>query len=270
MKSIKNNLLALLSLAMVSTTLFLGACEKVIDLNIKDADTQLVIEGSVSNVPEYNYIKLNYSKSLSDANPFGIASGAIVSITDELGNNYPMTETEPGVYTNPTLIGVPYTNYSMNVQLDGKTYTANSFLPGATPIDTLISFKNEGGFFGEGYSVVVYFFDKGNETNFYRVRTYENGVRQNPLYIENDELRNGIYTGTPPLFNNTYNLGDTAVIQLMEVDQQVYKYFNSLADIIDPQNQPAAPGNPLTNITGGAIGVFAAYNIESDTLVIAD
>jgi hypothetical protein len=256
---------------LISLVIFaLFSCEKVIDINIKDADKKLVIEGSVANLPAYNYVKLSYSKGFSSTADFENASGAIVTITDENGNSYTMTETEPGVYTNPSLIGVPYTSYSMIVQLDGKTYAANSFLPGSTPIDTLISFKNEGGFFGEGYSVVVYFFDKGNETNFYRVRTYENGLRQDPLYIENDELRNGIYTGTPPLFNNTYNLGDTAVIQLMEVDKQVFKYFKSLADITDPQNQPAAPGNPLTNITGGALGVFAAYNIESDTLVIAD
>lgn len=270
MKSIHSLYKLVLVVITISSFITLNSCEKVIDLNIRDAETQLVIDGSVSNLPEYNYIKLNYSKSLSDTNPFGTVSGALVTITDENGNSFTLNETEPGVYTNPTLIGIPYTTYSMNIQLNGKTYTSTSYLPGSTPIDTLLSFKNQGGFFGEGYSVLLYFYDKGNETNYYRVRTYENRIRQEALYIENDELRNGIYTGFPPLFSNSYNLGDTAVIQLMEVDKQVYKYFKSLADITNPQNQPAAPGNPLTNITGGAIGVFAAYNIESDTLVIAD
>lgn len=144
-----------------------------------------------------------------------------------------------------------------------------STMPGSTPIDTIFSAKNEGGFFGEGYSAFMYFFDKGNETNYYRVRTYENGIKQDALYVENDELRNGIYTGIP-LFGNSFNLGDTAIIELMEIDKGVYKYFKSLADITSAQSQPAAPGNPASNISNGALGVFAAYNIESDKLVIAD
>jgi hypothetical protein len=245
------------------------SCEKVIDINIKDADKKLVIEGSVANLPEYNYVKLSYSKGFSSTADYENASGAVVIITDENGNEFTLLESEPGTYTNPALIGQSYSNYSLRVELDGKTYTSSAFLPGSTPIDTLFSANLDGAFTGGGYAAFCYFTDKGNETNFYRIRTYENGIRQSALYIENDKLRNGIFTGVP-LFGNSFSLNDTAVIQLMEVDEKVYTYFKSLADITNPQNQPAAPGNPLTNISGGALGVFAAYNIQSDTLIITD
>jgi hypothetical protein len=245
------------------------SCEKVIDINIKDADKKLVIEGSVANLPEYNYVKLSYSKGFSSTADYETASGAVVVITDKDGIAYTLIETEPGTYTNPLLIGQEYSSYALRVELNGNTYTSSAFLPGSTPIDTLFSANLSSAFAGGGYAAFCYFTDKANETNFYRIRTYENGIRQSALYIENDKLRNGIFTGVP-LFNNSFDLNDTAVIQLMEVDEKVYKYFKSLADISSPQNQPAAPGNPTTNITGGALGVFAAYNIQSDTLIIRD
>jgi hypothetical protein len=258
-----------IGLSITSLIISLTSCEKVIDINIKDADKKLVIEGSVANLPEYNYVKLSFTKGFSSTADYENASGAVVFITDEDGNEYTLTETEPGMYTNPSLIGQAYQNYSLRVEWEGNSYTASAFLPGNTPIDTLFSANLDGAFTGGGYAAFCYFTDKANETNYYRIRTYENGIRQSALYIENDQLRNGIFTGVP-LFGNSFSLNDTAVIQLMEVDEKVYTYFKSLADITNPQNQPAAPGNPLTNISGGALGVFAAYNIESDTLVITD
>ena len=114
---------------------------------------------------------------------------------------------------------------------------------------------------------MLYWTDDVSERNYYRIRTFENGAKENIIYFSEDGLYNGIATGQP-LFTNTYDSSDIARIELMEIDADTYEYWFSLSQISDPQNQPAAPGNPETNLSGNAIGYFGGYNMDTISVIV--
>lgn len=254
----------LLTLTALST---LVSCTKVIELDLNDAGDKIVVDGVVSNDTANNFIKLQSSAGFYDDNTFDPITGATVTITDQNGMSYPMTESTPGIYTNPAFVGQAYTTYDLSIDANGELITATTYLPGNTPIDSIVTLEAPGGFFGEGYTAFLYWTDEVSERNYYRIRTYENTLKENIIYISEDNLYNGIGTGQP-LFTNSYEFGDSATIELMEIDAGTYEYWFSLSQISDPQNQPAAPGNPETNLQGNALGYFGAYNITRESKIV--
>jgi hypothetical protein len=257
----------LIIISSVLALFFLASCEKVIQLDLNEGEKQFVVDAMVSNVPAYNYVKITKSAYFYDNNDFAPVEGAIVTITDQNGVVIPLIETSAGYYENPLLVGQAYQNYALKIEAEGQVIEANTFVPGVSAIDSIVTLKAQGGFFGDGYTAFAYWNDKGNEKNYYRLRTRRNDSLQDPIYITEDNLFNGIPTGTP-LFSTEYDSADVAIVELMEIDERTYKYWYSLDQISNPQNQPAAPGNPLTNLSNNALGYFGGYNIDIDTVVV--
>jgi hypothetical protein len=66
-------------------------------------------------------------------------------------------------------------------------------------------------------------------------------------------------------------LGDTAIVQLITIDQEGFDFFNTLNATLDNNSGSpfsGTPQNPLTNITNEGLGFFGAFNIVSDTIII--
>ena len=101
--------------------------------------------------------------------------------------------------------------------------------------------------------------DKGNEQN-----------NLGDIQLFDDELTNGNYIQIP-IFNQEYKPGDTAYVALQTMDADAYIFLETFvtaasADAGSPFS--AAPDNPITNIQGGAVGVFVAYSrTESEVIV---
>ena len=66
------------------------------------------------------------------------------------------------------------------------------------------------------------------------------------------------------------NKGDTITIELLSIDKAAYDYFHTLSEILSSDQSPTslAPQNPLTNLSGGALGYFAAYTVDTRKIVI--
>ena len=58
------------------------SCEKVIDVNLNDADKKYVIEGFITNQAGQCQVTITQTKSFDGDNNFSPVSGASVSITD--------------------------------------------------------------------------------------------------------------------------------------------------------------------------------------------
>ena len=59
--------------------------------------------------------------------------------------------------------------------------------------------------------------------------------------------------------------GDTLHMELLSIDRDCWQYFHSLQSLV---SAGGVVTNPITNIRGGALGVFVAANItRPDTLV---
>jgi hypothetical protein len=257
--------LYIISILAFFTTLV--SCEKVIQLDLKDAEQQYVVDAMVSNVSEFNYVKLSKSAAYYDDNNFTPVEGASVIVTDENGLAFILVESSAGYYENPLMIGQDYTNYDLRIEVDGDIIEGSTYLPGNSEIDSVVTLQNQGGIFGTDFTAFTYWSDKVDEKNYYRLRAYRNDSLQSNIYITEDNLFNGIATGNP-LFSTSYREGDSAIVELMEIDEVTYKYWLSLDQISNPQNQPAAPGNPISNLSNGALGYFGGYNMSIDTVVV--
>ncbi len=255
---------------VASAVLLLSSCEKVIDVELNEADRVYVIDGQIANFEDLTYIKVSRSDDFYETEDFETVSGASVVVTDEFGTATTFTEVEPGTYKPSGFMPASYTNYDLSVTIDGEEITASTFMPGNTEIDS-IPYVN-GAFFGsEGYSAFLYWTDEASERNYYK---YNNWVKSpgdeaftpDPsISITEDALFNGIPTGIP-LFTRSFDLGDTVIVDLMEIDEPNFKYWYALSQVTS--GQTAAPGNPVSNLSGDALGYFGAYNVTRDTIVI--
>lgn len=261
------NLIYLIPLLVVIT---LSSCEKVIQVELNEADRVYVIEGQITNFEDLNYIKISKSDDFYQTQDFEKISSAIVTITDEFGNIFTFTETAPGLYKAAGFIATDYTNYELNVTIGNDQFNATSYMPGNTTIDSIPYL--EGSFFGaEGYNAFLYWTDDSNERNYYKYNNWVKSIGDTgytpdeSISITEDALFNGIGTGIP-LFSRSFDLGDTVLVDLMEIDEPNFKYWYALSQVTS--GQTAAPGNPISNLSNNALGFFGAYNITRDTIVI--
>ncbi|MDQ2753003.1 MAG: DUF4249 domain-containing protein, partial [Bacteroidota bacterium] len=79
--------------------LCLSSCTKVINVQLKEAEKQLVIEGSVAyGDTSFPQVKISETKSFEDDNSFVGVSGATVTIQMNNGTTYHLFEGATGIY----------------------------------------------------------------------------------------------------------------------------------------------------------------------------
>src|SRR3546814_19296413 len=79
---------------------FLFSCEDVIDINLNDADPQLVIVGTVSSRLYEQQVTISRTVAFAVAQPHDLVSGAEVPVVDGTGRVFQYREESPGVYVN--------------------------------------------------------------------------------------------------------------------------------------------------------------------------
>jgi Domain of unknown function (DUF4249) len=248
----------------------LASCEKVIDVNINEADKKYVIEANVSNsAAEPAEVKISQTKRFTDDNSFTGISGATVTIQVNNGTIYPLAETTTGIYKTAAFTGVPGSSYKLTVTLNGTAYTAVSVMPvKLVKLDTLT--VEDLAFGGSTYKTVYPSYkDPSGLGNSYRFIQYANGVQVKKIFVQDDELSDGL-TITRPFINQDGDLksGDVVKVTMQCIDRDVYKYWYSLDQAATGANQSATPANPVSNITGGVLGYFSAHSVNSKTIVV--
>ncbi len=253
---------------IVFTAFVLQACEKVIDLNLKNIEPQLIIEGNVDNEGQPAFVKISRSVNFNSPSNYPGVSGAVVSISEVGGNTYSLNETITGYYSNRNLRGVIGKTYNLSVLLNGKTYTASSTIPRQAKIDTIIQNKFLTARDGNVPSLEVYYRDLPGFGDYAHI-VQEVNRKSVPLLfnVDDDRFSDG---GIVPfqivnIDNNKLKVGDTVRLQLRFVDQFVYRYLRGLQDNALGNTVPA---NPENNIKGEALGIFSAHAAETKTLVI--
>ena len=255
------------SLLFASLSLF--SCEKVINIEFNDSEALLVIEGELTDDPTNSQtITISKTTDFQTTNDQLYVSGAVVLITDDAGNSVYLSETTPGKYQTSTLGGVPGRTYNLSVTYDGKSYTSTCKMPVKTTLDSLSISKTPG--FGGGMirSVVPHFQDPAGKGNFYRLRMYIN-EEFIESFIYDDEFLDGNYNSQGlQSFNQAIKQFDTVAVQLMNVDEKVHYYFETLAaNSGGPGGGVASPANPKSNIVGGALGYFSAHTSQYQTII---
>ena len=250
------------------------ACEKVIDIDLSDSQEVIVIEASITNAK--NPIKVLVSKTspfLGTKTAIPV-SGATVSIRTAKGKPNYFVETMPGEYLHTNNSVVPGQWYICEVQYNGITYTARSYMNEKVPIGDVKFTHFDGlGFFDSGYKVVCFIKDPEKVINFYRLRYFTNGDPvddKGDLSVFSDKLFNGKMVGLNQgsfVFQKT----DTLIVEIQSIDKAAYDYFSTLKSISGFETfQSASPANPISNFNNGALGYFSAYTYERRKMIIQD
>jgi hypothetical protein len=185
-------------------------------------------------------------------------------------------------YISLNMVGEVGKTYTLQILHNGKTYTSSSRIAEPVALDSLY-WKPEGNFSDRGFSWAK-LSDPANTTDAYcwevkysSEATYSKTF--NPFF--NDKFFNGLTFEfgyeNPMSFQDTtannpyrgfYKLGDTVVVKLSKIGQKEFNYFEKKYNQMYSGGSPfAVPTNVPTNISGGALGIWAAYSPWIDTLV---
>lgn len=252
-------------------------CEEVININLKNVEPRLVIEGVISDQAGQSWFAVSKTTDYFEPNDFPMISGAFITVTDNIGHVDTFTEIQQGIYWAPELIGQIGRAYYASVTVDSITYTATSYIPEPIIIDSVRTEYQEGGGFGseedEGYRLYVNFTDPPGVSNFGRLRITVNDSLLPDYYLYDDDFTDG-----NPIeynyFNQVFQVGDSLTIEYITMDSVVYDYFRTLVSVVayeeGNENDPLAPANPLSNWNNDALGYFGAFSVNSRTLRVTE
>ena len=250
------------------------SCEKVIEVDLSGSNEAIVIEATMTND------RLPFTVLVSKTSPyFGTETtnpvlGAKVSIRAEKGKSKNLEEIEPGIYQLKGTHASPGFWYITDVEYDGVTYSARSFMNEVVTIANLnFTYFDGFGFFDSGYKVNTYIRDPASKENYYRLKYFVNGQPADDggeITLYSDQLFNGKDIGLGQR-STVFQETDTLTIELQSIDKSAYNYFLTLENISgNSMQQSASPTNPISNFSNGALGYFCAYSYDRKTVIIKD
>lgn len=251
--------------------IFLVSCQKVISVKLNSSETKYVITGKVTDQPGECLVSITRTKDFSEDNQFPGVSGATVTV-DHDGVVTTLPETEAGSYSTGSITGEPGHTYLMTVQIGSETFSASSTMP--QPVDLDSMYVSNEPLSNKKYITVVYR-DPLNIANYYHFIQYINGRKEQTIFASDDEFTDGQRVRSQLNYNNDTDDStrdikshDSVSIDMICNDAAVYKYWYSLSNGATGANQSATPANPVSNISGGALGYFSAQTIRRKSIKV--
>lgn len=253
---------------LITGIALLSSCEKVIDLELKNADPLIVIEGTVSNQSENHFVRISKTIPFDQSASFNGVKGAQVTLKSSAGLSVAFTEVTEGIYRSPRLRGTPGLTYTLDVLVEGKTYSAKSTMPSPVIPDS-IGFKILSFFGNSNIYPTVYYKDPPKIQNQYRYILKINGKLQGDLVFE-DRFNDGNAVSDVIIYDGDDDIksGDIVDIEMQSIDRNVFKYFFALSQIGGNGGPPVAPANPESNFSNGALGIFNACTKSTKSVVL--
>ena len=273
------NIIALILLAVIFVS-----CEKTVELDLKQAESKIVIEGQVTNHQGYQYVRVSRSAGFYDDGATPRVTNANVSVKDNLGNEYlfshnPENKNDSVGYYLPNL---PFTGeigrtYILTVEVDGEIYTAQDKLFSVSGIDSLSYQINpdeeedpqDGNKF---YEVLLFATEPQDEENYYLFKFFRNDSLKvyfdTDIYFSDDKTLGEAIDGLgSPIY---YEPNDKARIEMYSLSREGYVYYLDLQILMNNDgglfSQP--PSNSRTNLSNGALGFFQASDVDVQTIII--
>ena len=248
----------------------LSSCEEVIEFPLKDVSPAVVIEGTVTTLPGPYRVIISQTTDYYNPGYLPHLSGALVFVKDSKGHYWHFKEKKQGIYENNEFRGTPGITYSLQIEWKDQFFSATSVMQEPVPIDSLHARYFPGSRFADpGYIIIIYFTDPPGKGNYYRIRMMRGDKTSTVIYVLDDQLTDGNLIPYY-LFGASYESGDTAVVELQSIDKGVYEYMLTLSSVTasSQSGSTTAPANPVTNLSGGALGYFGALAVSRDTIII--
>lgn len=243
----------------------MNACTKVIRLNLRTAPPVYVIEGNITDQPGPYTVQVFQTTGFYSPNSFPGVTGASVTIADGEGHSEVLTDKGGGNYVTKSLQGVQGTTYALSVVIGKDTFSAVSTMPQRINFDSLYVSPVYNGGKTVLVSVPVFLNPPGPGLAYYFFNQTIDGYLDKSLYYWNS----GYSEGLANAFNlersdpdSTLHQGDTVTIEMQCIDLAMYNYWIGM-DQSATGSGAAYPGNPVTNLTGGALGYFSAHTSQT-------
>lgn len=258
-------------IAIAFTIFAFSSCQKVIDLDVKNAPPRFVAYGGVSDQGGPYSITLSKTINYDEPNVFPTVSGATVTIKDNFGNSETLIENVPGVYSTNALIGTVGRTYQLDITESGNTYSSSAKMASPVAIDSVYlgTFSTPGGLIP---ALTTTFQDPPGENNYYYINYLINGVELRSYDLISDDLIDGqkIEIFTVGDYDDI-DLGDTITVQLQSIDASMFDYYLALQALDESGGGglgSSVPNNPTSNITGDVLGYFKVYSqTERDYII---
>lgn len=192
--------------------------------------------------------------------------------------------------TDPSILGQVGKTYELTIQHGGKTYNGSTELLQPVALDNIYWKPDEDNpSFGSCWARLS---DPAGVYNAYRwerkiINIQANGQPKDVIFRHSnspyfdDEFFDGLTfefetrypkqdTTYPEGYQRYYKLGDTVVIKFSRVDQKVFTFFDKKEAQMGSAGNPfSTPVNAPSNMSGGALGIWAGISPWFDTLICA-
>jgi hypothetical protein len=244
------------------------ACTKTIKLDLRNAPPVFVIEGDITDQPGPYLVRIFQTTGFYDSSNFKGVDSATVQVSNAEGYQETLTANGGGNYYTRQLQGKPGDTYTLDVVIGNNTYTATSTMPQRINLNGL---HTEQQFYASKqvtYVVPDFTNPPAPYIAYYYFDQTINGYLDKTLYYGNSKFSQGeannfgLQRNSP---DSTLHSGDTVTVVMQCISSDMYNYWSSV-DQAATGSGSAYPGNPTTNITGGALGYFSAHTSQTKGL----
>ncbi|MBU6158754.1 MAG: DUF4249 family protein [Bacteroidetes bacterium] len=282
--------------------LLFASCEKKIDFPLKEADGLLSVDASIESGQVPMVVLTRSINFFSNVTP-RILSDAMVrnaTVTIKEGNTaIPLKKMEipfPGnlsyvYYTydttgaDPVIRGAEGKRYELNIQWEGRTYTANTTIPmlkktidslwwEKAPLseDTSNKIVLRGLFVDPpAFGDYVRYFTKVNQEPFYpgSNSAFDDLLVNGTTYEV--EIPRSLDRNTRENFEDrpTFRRGDTITVKFSNIDKATFEFWRTVEFSYRAAGNPfSSPVKILGNISNGALGYFGGYANQFKSIII--
>ncbi len=257
----------------------LTSCEDVIDVKLEEGETQLAVDGWITDQPGPYTIRLTTTAPYFNNTTTPRVKGATVTLTDSEGNSEILKESEPGMYVTSQLQGKIGNSYTLSIRYEGEEYTAQTQIKRVPPIDSLgVKYRKGGGFTEEGYYVTYNGPELPGTGDYYRFKVFRNDTLLNKpenLSFTDDRFVDGNYIEDIQRNFDPFKSGDEIRVETWSITEDAYLFYNELRQQIQNGGLFAnPPANVRTNIINKnsnerkAVGWFGGAAISSKEVAI--
>lgn len=250
--------------------LLLQACTEKIDLELGDTYERLVVEATITDRDSFQKVILSRTTTYLSNQPAPMVTDARVSISD--GNSrWLLQEHRPGHYSSAEKHAAQAgTMYHLEIEYQGRTYRASSFMKPVAAIDSLTVRPHP--FIPNHHELIAHFQEPRETTDFYMWRVFlndeelTNTILRRP--VSADDLINGQYLSLPFYTirpeDEVMVSGNTIRVEMYNISYEYYLFLIAMRRNQGSAGGPFAgpPANIPGNIDNGAMGFFLAASVS--------
>lgn len=278
--------------ALLLFLFFFSGCTEDINLSVIGGEKKIVIEGNIENGHPAKVIVTRSSpvSQSIDVNSI-LVTDAVVYVsdgilTDTLTLGIDSFASFPLLYNGSTVIGEANKTYTLTVIADGKTYTATTTVPQPVALDS-VWWKAQPpsdtlGFAWAHFTEPAGF---GNAYKWYAKRATKDrryiapyGSTFDDKFIDGKSFEFAYNRGSDPndptanepddITRGYYKYSDTVYIKFCTLDSKTAKFYTTYEAAMQTNGNPfASPVSIISNINGGALGVWAGLGVAYDTIM---